>query len=300
MYAITGATGNTGSVVAKALLENGQKVRGIGRSAGRLKALTQLGAEPFVSELTDREGLSQAFRGVGAAFIMIPPSMTSSDYRADQRRTADTLAEALETAGVAHAVTLSSVGADKAEGNGPVAGLHYLEERLNSITGLNVLHLRAGYFMENTLAQVGIIQQVGFSAGPVRADLKLPMIATRDIGAAAASALLKLDFRGSATRELLGPRDLTMAEAAAIIGDAIGKPGLAYLKAPDDQVRAGMLSLGMSAAVANLLLEMAAALNSGHMRALEERSDRNTTPTPFETFAAEQFVPLYGGLRAGA
>jgi hypothetical protein len=58
---------------------------------------------------------------------------------------------------VAHAVTLSSVGADKPDKTGPVVGLRKMELRLAQVPRLNALHLRAGYFMENTLAQIGII-----------------------------------------------------------------------------------------------------------------------------------------------
>jgi uncharacterized protein YbjT (DUF2867 family) len=197
-------------------------------------------------------------------------------------------------------VVLSSFGADKPSGTGPVAGLHEFEERLNKIAAANTLYLRAGYFMENTLAQIGIIKQMGVSAGPLRADLKLPMIATRDIGAVAADELMKLDFRGHQTRELLGQRDITMEEVASIIGSQIEKPGLGYFQAPDNQVRAGMLSMGMSPNFADLVLEMAAALNSGHMRALEPRDARNTTPTSYETFVKEEFVPRFFGRAAGA
>jgi hypothetical protein len=53
--------------------------------------------------------------------------------------------------------------------------------------------------------------------------------------------------------------------------------------------------MGMSSNVASLILEMAEALNSGHMRALEQRSQRNTTPTSFETFVQEEFLPVYRG-----
>jgi hypothetical protein len=49
----------------------------------------------------------------------------------------------------------------------------------------------------------------------------------------------------------------------------------------------------MSEQLARLILEMAASLNSGYMRALEPRTSRNTTPTSYETFVAEQFVPAY-------
>jgi uncharacterized protein YbjT (DUF2867 family) len=300
MYVITGATGNTGSVVAKTLLAKGQSVRAIGRSADRLKHLSERGAEPFVCDLTDHDALTKAFTGARAVYAMIPPHVTSAEYRADQDRTTDSIAAAIEKAGVKHAVCLSSFGADKPDKTGPVAGLYYLEQRLNKIPSLNALYLRAGYFMENTLAQIGIIKQMGVAAGPLRPDLKLPMIATRDIGAAAAEDLLKLDFHGHQTRELLGQRDLTMTEAAAIIGDQLAKPDLPYVQAPNDQIRGAMIGMGMSSSFVDLILEMAAGLNSGHMAALEARSARNTTPTSYETFVKEEFVPLYYGKSAAA
>ncbi len=295
MYVITGATGNTGGVVAKRLLARGKQVRVVGRSSDRLEPLVAAGAQPFVGDSADKEALSRAFAGAQAVYAMIPPSLTSQDYRADQDRISDALAAALEAAGVEYAVSLSSVGADKPDKTGPVAGLHNLEHRLNQVSGLKVLHLRAGYFMENTLAQIGTVQNLGIAAGPLRPELKLPMIATRDIGEAGADALLRLDFHGQQTQELLGQRDLSMTEATAIIGKAIGKADLAYRQLPDEQIRAALTQLGLSLNVANLILEMSAALNSGHMRSLEQRSARNTTPTSYETFVAEEFLPTYQG-----
>ncbi|HJX89791.1 MAG TPA: NAD(P)H-binding protein [Pyrinomonadaceae bacterium] len=295
MYVITGATGHTGGIVAKTLLGQGQKVRAIGRSADRLEALAAEGAEPFVCDITDAATLTKAFSGAKAVYAMVPPSMTSQNYRADQDRASNAIAEAVEKARVEYVVSLSSVGADKAQGTGPVVGLHYLEQKLNRIPSLNALHLRPGYFMENTLAQAGIIQTMGTTAGPVRADLALPMIATRDIGAAAAKALLELDFTDKQTRELLGQRDVSYDDAARIIGNAIGKPDLKYVRLPDEQVRGAFLQMGISENVADLILEMSAALNSGYMEPLEERTAENTTPTSFETFVTDEFLPLYRG-----
>jgi uncharacterized protein YbjT (DUF2867 family) len=293
MYAITGATGNTGSVVANHLLQRGQKVRAIGRDANRLQPLAARGAEPFTADLTDAARLTQAFSGAQAVYAMIPPSMNSQDYLAYQDRVVEAIATAIEKSGVKFVVTLSSVGADKPDKTGPVVGLHRLEQRLNRIPGINVLHLRAGDFMENTLAQASIIPTVGAASGPLRADLKIPMIATSDIGVAAAEALSRLDFTGQQTRELLGQRDLSMAEATAIIGKAIGKPDLKYVQASDEQLRPALMQMGMSRNVADLILELSAAINSGHVRNLETRSAANTTPTSYETFVAEEFLPLY-------
>jgi uncharacterized protein YbjT (DUF2867 family) len=294
MYVITGATGNTGHIAAEQLLAKGQKVRAIGRSAERLKIIAAKGAEPFVADLTDQAALTKAFTGARAVYALVPPPHPGvTSYRAYQEQVSDAVSGALAAAKVSYAVTLSSVGADKPDKTGPVVELHNFEQKVNRIEGLNVLHLRPGYFMENTLAQVDIIQAYGMAAGPVRPDLKLPMIATKDIGAAAAEELLKLDFSQKQARELQGQRDLSYTEVASIIGKSIGKPNLVYQQLPDEQLRPAMIQMGMTADIADLLLEMTAALNSGYMRALEPRSSRNTTPTSCEHFVADVFVPVY-------
>jgi uncharacterized protein YbjT (DUF2867 family) len=293
MYTISGASGNTGKVVAETLLARGEKVRAIGRSAERLQFLTAKGAEPFVSDFTDARKLTEAFRGAEGVYVLLPPNFATGDYRAYQDQVSDAIATAVRNSGAKRVVSLSSIGADKPSGTGPVVGLHNLEQKLNRIDGVNVLHLRAAYFMENTLAQAGAIRTLGMSIGPLRADLEVPMIATRDIGAVAVEALLNPDFAGKQTRELQGQRDLDYAEAAAIIGKAIGKPGIKYVQGADDQMRKAFVLAGLSEDLARLILEMAGALNSGHMKALEPRSTRNTTPTSFETFVIEEFVPVY-------
>jgi hypothetical protein len=81
--------------------------------------------------------------------------------------------------------------------------------------------------------------------------------------------------------------------AAAIIGKAIGKPSLGYVHAPNEQLRGAMVQMGMSANFVDLILEMAGALNSGHMKALEARSAKNSTATTFEKFVEEEFAPAY-------
>jgi uncharacterized protein YbjT (DUF2867 family) len=293
MYVVIGATGNTGKVVAERLLAKGESVRVMGRSAERLQPLVAKGAEPFVADVTDAAALTKAFTGADAVYAMVPPNVAISDVGSYQARVVAAIAEALQKSGVKHVVALSSFGADKPDRTGPVLGLHNFEEKLNQVPGLNVLYLRAGYFMENTLGQIGVIQAIGMTAGPLRADLKMPLIATHDIGEAAAVSLSKRDFTGKQTRELQGLRDMDMAEVTAIIGKDIGKPGLQYTQLPNGQLRPALLQLGMSSNFVDLLLEMSAALNSGHMRALEKRSAKNTTPTSFETFVAEVFAPLY-------
>jgi uncharacterized protein YbjT (DUF2867 family) len=300
MYVITGATGHTGSVAAEKLLAAGEKVRVIGRDAKKMERFTRKGAEAVLADMNDAAALGKAFAGATAVYAIMPPYLTAPDVRAHQERVTDSLAAALRNSGVTYTVVLSSTGADKSQGVGPVVGLHSLETKLGAIDKLNVLSLRCGYFMENLLPQVGVIQSMGFLAGPVRADVPLPMIATNDIGDVAAESLTKRDFSGKQTRELLGPRHISYAEAVKIIGAAIGKPDLQYRQLPAAVLKPAMMKMGMSASQADLLLEMSEALNTGYMKSQEPRSARNTTPTTLEKFVAEVFAPAYRAKAAGA
>jgi uncharacterized protein YbjT (DUF2867 family) len=293
MYVVLGASGNTGHVVANNLLARGQKVRVVGRNAAHLQPLTAKGAEAFIADVTDANSLAKAFQQADSAYVMIPPNLTSTDPLSYANRVSDAIASAVQNAGTRNVVALSSIGAEQPSETGPVAGLYNLEQKLNAINSANVLYLRAGYFMENTLPQVNAIRQMGSVAGPLRPDLKVPMIATRDVGNMAADNLLHPAIRGKQTRELLGQHDLTYTEVATIIGKAIGRPDLGYVQVADEQFRSVLVQMGMSDQVARLLLEMTAALNSGKMRAREPRTPQNSTPTSLETFVAEVFVPAY-------
>ena len=190
-YVILGASGNTGSIVADSLLSKGKNVRVVGRDAGRLQRFVSGGAEAFTADVSDAAALTKAFRGARAAYLLLPPISS----REDQERESDAIAKAVKESGLLYAVYLSSYGAHVPEGTGPVTGLHSSEQKLNAISDLNVLHLRAAYFMENNVAAVGMIQGMGMFGHALLPGLKMPMIATRDVGAYAGQRLLELDLR---------------------------------------------------------------------------------------------------------
>jgi uncharacterized protein YbjT (DUF2867 family) len=300
MYTVLGATGNIGSVITKTLLDKGEKVRVVGRNAARLHPFVQKGAEAFVAEISDAQALTRAFSGARAAFLMLPPGMRSQNYSADQERESDAISGAVKKAGLQYAVHLSSIGAQVPKGTGPITGLHNSEQKLNAVQALNVLHLRPAFFFENHLAAVSMIQMMGVFGGAMKGDIKIPMIATKDIGAYAAGRLLKLDFSGKQTQELLGERDLTNNEVAAVIGKALNKPDLRYAQFPFDQVQQVFVQLGTSPKTAATFIEMFKAFNDGIVVGTEPRSEKNTTPTSIETFVRDVFVPAYLGTAVGA
>ena len=150
MYVILGGSGNTGSLIANSLLSKGQKVRVVGRDLGRQERFVRKGAEAFTADVSDAAVLAKAFGGARAAYLMLPPL----NSREEQERQSDAIAKAVKESGLRYAVHLSSYGAHVPEGTGPVTGLHSSEQKLNAISDLNVLHLRAAYFMENNLAAI--------------------------------------------------------------------------------------------------------------------------------------------------
>lgn len=300
MYVVLGASGNTGSVVAQRLLEKGEKLRAIGRDASKLTALARLGADIEPVNLNDSTALTNVFAGAKGAYLLIPPQIHADDFVAAADAISTSIADSVKDSGLSHVVVLSSIGAQYAERTGPIVTLHRLEEKLKQVPQLSALFLRPAYFMENFMMMIPLVQAMGFFAGGIRGDLKMPMIATRDIGGYAAERLAALDFNGFSTRELLGQRDVSHDEATAAIGAAIGKPKLAYQKFPAFLVEQGIKQLGVPKKTAALMTEMHEAGNEGLLNPQEPRSQQNTTATSIEAFAQEVFAPAYQAKAATA
>lgn len=293
MIVITGATGNTGTLAAEALLAKGEAIRVVGRNAAKLERFTSRGADAFVGNVEDASEMERAFARATAAYLLIPQALQREDFREYQERIGDAYASAISNSGLKYAVTLSSIGGQNAAKTGPIIGLHNMEEKLNRIPGLNVLHLRPATFMENLLMSIDGIRMMNALPGASTADAPFPTIATKDIGNYAAGRLAKRDFSGHSTQELLGPRDVTMKETAGIIGRAIGKPNLAYVQMPLPLMQSALASMGLPKSSAALLVELWNAANEGLLNPQETRSAENTTPTTFDQFAEEVFAPQF-------
>lgn len=294
LYVVTGATGHTGQIVAERLVTAGKKVRVVGRDAAKLKKIT--GAEAAVGSLEDFDFVAKAFAGASAAYVLVPPNyaLPQGGFRAYQNRIIQSAINALDKSRTSHVVTLSSVGAHLGAGVGPVCGLYDMEKAFTAyLPKANVLHLRPTYFMENLLANIGMVKSMGILGTPLAADVAMPFIASRDIGAVAAKHLLELDFKGHSVQELLGARDVTMNEVARALGTAIGKPDLKYVAVPYDDAKLGLLQMGLSEEIAGMYVELSRAFNDG-TRPTQSRSPSTTTPTTIEEFAKSVFAPAYG------
>jgi uncharacterized protein YbjT (DUF2867 family) len=286
MYLITGATGNIGNILTTELLANGKKVRAIARNAEKLKLLAEKGAETMVGDLYDSEFVKQAFEGATEAFCMIPPNPKSSDFRKDQHKITDNFFEVVRSNRIKYVVLLSSIGAHLREGAGVVEGLGYMEEKFSALAETDIINLRPGYFMENLFGQIGNIKSSGIIGTPIKSDLKIPMVATKDIAHVAFMLLNYLQFCGHNTKYVLGPRDISYNEVTKVLGQAIGKPDLKYVELSYGDVEKSMVDSGfVSANVASLYSALSKSFNNGTALNDHHRIQQNSTPTSIEEFS---------------
>jgi uncharacterized protein YbjT (DUF2867 family) len=284
MYVLMGSNGNITSRAARALLQQGRPVRVIGRSAASVAPLRQLGADTAVGDARDASFLAHAFEGAAGVYVMIPTDYAAPSLRAAQTQLGSAIAGALARSGVRRVVNLSSVGAELPAGTGPIVGLHEQEQRLDAIAGLELLHLRPGYFMENHLHAAPAVAALGAYPSLERSDVGVPMVATQDIAWVVARELVEPGTRG--VLHLHAPRHYTFQQAATILGSAIGRPELLHVQAEPAQGRAAMLELGFSADAVEQMAEMARWMSAG---------THTTLPGPVEVTRTtlEDFAPRF-------
>lgn len=293
MYVITGATGNIGKVLVEELCKMGLKVRAVGRDKGRLEPAVQQGAEAFVGDASDPQSMVNAFEGARAVFTLIPPNPQAENYRAYQNGIADSFIQAIQQNNVKNVVNLTSLGAQIPEKTGPVSGFFDVENKMNAISGLNLLHLRPAFFMENTLMGLELVKDQGIFGTAIKPDVSFAMIATSDVGRYAAKRMAAMDFTGTSEQELFGQRDLSMAEAAQIIGKVIGKPDLPYIQFSYEDTKNAIQGMGVTENIADAFVELYQAINDGILRPTQERTTESTTPTSFEQWAETVYLYLY-------
>ncbi len=284
-YAVMGATGHIGQVVVEQLLEKGHVVKALGRDDKKLDALKAKGAQIAKIAFDDAKVLALAFQGVDGVFLMTPPSYDAESLSAEQDKTGEAVIQALTESGVKYAVNLSSVGAEQPSGTGPITGLYRQEQRLAKLTGLNLVNLRPTSFMENNFFAIPVIKAHGVHGAAAPADYPLPTIATKDIGAKVAQLLDGLSFTGHQFFDFTGPKEYTMVEVVKALGTAIGKPDLKYVQTPLEDIKKGMLGMGLKPLMVDLMIEMYAAGNAGKIHPTQELTADHRGKTTIEEFA---------------
>jgi uncharacterized protein YbjT (DUF2867 family) len=285
---VTGSLGHISKPLVEKLINAKHNVTVISSNADRKSEIEALGANAAIGSVSDLAFVTETFKGADAVYTMVPPTFAAADWKQHIAGVGKIYAQAIAASGVKNVVNLSSMGAHMPNGCGPVSGLYYVEQALNALEGVNVKHLRPGFFYYNFFANIGMIKHMGIIGGNYGEGAKLVIANPADIADAAAEEILALSFTGKSIRYIASD-EKTTDEIASILGEAIGKPDLKWVNFSDEQTVGGMLQNGLPADAANNYAEMGAAMRSGEMASeyLENK------PATFGKTNFEAFEPVF-------
>lgn len=292
--AVVGATGRIGAPLTRTLLSAGHAVRALSRGGPALDALVELGAKPFHGSFDTGAGeLDRFFQDVDAAFLMVKTDW--SNLHGHYPTVALRFFDALRDSPVKLAVSLTGMGSAVSGSTGHFQGFHILDQILNRLGNLDLVHLQGGWFMENLFAWTDAVAthgRIGWSLDP---SVKTPWVAVQDIADLAAKELTNPTGQHRLVREL--GLDFTMPEIAAVIGREIGrKVEYRFVDRTRPEVetefrrRFGTLEKWLDD---NQTMD---ALNDGRVRFHDARP---ALPTTMEAFVRDVWMPRYRQALAG-
>jgi uncharacterized protein YbjT (DUF2867 family) len=227
MIVVTGATGNVGRPLVRALVTAGEQVTAVSRgiSARDMPAGIRPGVRHHQADVAQPKSLAPALDGADALFLL-----TSGDFVSAGGSVGDVL-DVARAGGIRRVVLLSSQGV--ATGSHPST----LEDPLTQ-SDLEWTLLRPGGFDSNTLQWAEMARTQRTVAAPF-GDVALPTIDPADIAEVAAVALRDAGHDGSAY-ELTGPAPISPRQQAMAIADALGEP-VRFVEQSRAEARAQML-----------------------------------------------------------
>lgn len=260
---VTGSLGHISKPLTETLVKAGHQVTVISSNANRVDEIQALGAAPAVGSIEDVNFLTETFKGADAVYAMVPPNFGATAWKNWIAGIGKNYADAIKANGITKVVHLSSIGAHLADGTGPVTGIHRVEELYNKLDGVNVKHLRPGFFYTNFYANMDMIKQAGIIGSNFGANTNMVLVHPADIAAAAAEEL-QSNFNGKSVRYVASD-ERTAGEVAKVLGAAIGKPGLPWVEFSDADNTAGAIGAGLPEEIASNYTEMGVSVRTGKM-----------------------------------
>ncbi|MFJ9426459.1 NAD(P)H-binding protein [Streptomyces sp. NPDC101249] len=296
MIVVTAPTAKIGRRLVERLLHAGEPVRVVARDPGRLPAAVRARVEVVAGSHRDAAVVDRAFAGADAVFWLMPGDLRAPDVRTAYVEGSRPAVEAVAAHGVGHVVGVSALGRGTvaARRAGHVTASLAMDDLFATVT--HYRSLANPTFMDNTLRDIPSILRDGVISGPLAADRRLPLVATRDIADAAARLLTDRDWSGFAEVPVLGPQDLSGDDMAAVITDVLGTP-VRYEQVEAGALETVMLSFGASPGMARAMADMARAKADG----LDEgvaRTAANSTPTTFRQWCTEILRPAVEAARS--
>jgi uncharacterized protein YbjT (DUF2867 family) len=224
MIVITTPAGQIGRQVLGNLLESGQELRVIARDPSQLPAEVREDLDIVEGSHGDAAVVDKAFAGADAVLWVTPPDPRAPSVEAAFAGFTRPAAEAFTRHAVGRVVGVSMLGRGTpwAARAGFATGSLAMDD-LIAASGVAYRALTNPYFMEDAVRQAESIKDQGLFSWPIAGDRKRPVVATRDIAAAASRLLLDASWRGTGEVPLLGPEDLSYHDMAEIMSQVLGK-----------------------------------------------------------------------------
>jgi len=178
---VTGATGNQGGAVARALIKHNHKVIALTRNKASAAAieLAKLGAEIVEGSLDAPEQLIPSLKSVDTLFLMGSPIETSVEAETAQ---GIAIAKAAKAANVGHLIYSSVANADKNTGIPHFESKYKVEQYIRSLD-IPFTIVAPVAFMENVIAPWSIDAfKTGKIAQALPGEIKLQQISHRNLG----------------------------------------------------------------------------------------------------------------------
>lgn len=219
---VTGATGQQGGAVARALLSRGHRVKALTRKpdSEAARQLALAGAEIVAGDLADAASVVRAAKDVETMFLM------GNSYEAgmqEETRQGIIAADAAKAAGVGHLIYSSVADANKKTGI-PHFESKYLVEK--HVVGLGIPYTISApvAFMENVVApwSIGALSQ-GTHAFAMPSKRALQLVSLADIGGFVAALAERREQVFGKRFDFAGD-ELSGEEQAKILSEAIGRP----------------------------------------------------------------------------
>ncbi|MBS9373445.1 NAD(P)H-binding protein [Rhodococcus sp. B50] len=272
--AITTPTGNVGRHVLRLAVQAGIRPRVLLRHPSALPSEVRDRVDAVRVDQLDVDSVVAATTGVDALYWVDPPTSVP-DPLDGYRKATESLAAAVRANGIRRVVFQSSQGAECRQGMGDIDGLAVTETALDEL-GIDVVHLRCGYFFTNLLFDLDSILE-GTITTAMDPDRKLPWVAPEDIAAVAAARLLSSDWHGRHVQAVHGPEDLSFREVAALVGEVLDR-SVTIRQVSDDDVREELAGFGMSPEQIVSIVDMTAGIRDGFVPE-NPRDFTTTTPT---------------------
>lgn len=291
--AIAAATGNIGSRTAYKVAEVGAQPILLGRNSDKLEALKINNAISTATDISNAEVVTKATAGADALLWLVPPIANTASLKEWYEKIIAAGVAAVKANNIKRVVAITSVGAGSGDNLGTITYAGQIEEAFRQLK-INFVALRPGYFMENFFSQTASIKEDSYFSFTYASDHDIPFISTDDIGDVAARYLLDDSWAGQWSRNLMGPKSITLTQAAATLSEVLNKP-ISYRQISLDEAKQELTNAGLPQTIKQELIDLFRALGDSNGIYATARTTEDFTPTTFKQFVRNKFMKVLSG-----